>query len=202
MIGAIVLAAGSSTRMGTQKLVLPFAGVPLIQHVVDSVLEGGVSEVVVVTGHSRAAVETALAGTKVHCVHNADYAEGMLSSVRAGIRALREGVAPMVVLGDQPFIPRTLLPGLAETVATRPDAIAVPVYHGRRGHPIAFAACYRREVLTEFDDVGLRGLLRKHAEAVVEIDVESEGILDDVDTPVDYENALKKLRERSNDIRT
>lgn len=202
MIGAIVLAAGSSTRMGSQKLLLPYGGIPLIRHVVESVQRGPIEVTIVVTGYSREGVEGALAGLDVRFVHNADHQTGMLSSVRSGIRALPIEFAPMVVLGDQPVVPQTVLDQIRQTLDAQPDRIVVPVHSGRRGHPMAFSACFRDEVLTEFDDVGLRGLLQKHVGAVVEFEVNAPEILVDLDTPDDYAAALSQLQKGAGGSKT
>lgn len=195
MIGAVVLAAGSSTRMGTQKLLLPYNGRPLIRHVVECVLLGAVEKVVVVTGHSKSEVEACLEGLAVDFAHNAQWSQGMLSSVRAGISSLDEGLAAMVVLGDQPCLPEALLKRLIGCLRSAPEKIVVPVSEGRRGHPILFGARYRMEVMSKFDDVGLRGLLKEHVNDVLEVEAETTGILADLDTPEDYQAALKALEK-------
>lgn len=196
MIGAVVMAAGESRRMGRQKLLLPFGGTCVIERVVDEVMAAGVVGVVVVTGHDRKDVARVLGARPVMPVFNADYREGMLSSVRCGIRhAPADWAGYLVCLGDQPLVRRETVAAVVAEFASRPEGIVVPAYGGRRGHPIAIGAGYRDEVLRDFDDVGLRGLLQRHAGAVREVVVATETVLTDMDYPSDYRGALAALGE-------
>ena len=192
MICAIVLAAGRSSRMGTQKLLLPFAGETMVGHIVDEVLKGPIGRVLVITGPDHDAVADALAGRDVLMARNPDAGADMLSSVRCGIRALPPGCeAILVVLGDQPSITAGLIDAMVRAQRDGHVSIVVPVYRGRRGHPILFNSQYAAEVLSGFDGVGLRGLLVAHPNQVVEMEVEGPGVVEDIDTPADYRDALK-----------
>ena len=191
MICAIVLAAGRSRRMGTQKLLLPFAGTTVIGHVVDELLAASVEEVHVVAGLRAGRIAAELAGRRVHLVTNPDPEAGMLSSVRCGLRALPpECTAALVALGDQPSITSATVDDMVRAFAAADRGILVPVHSGRRGHPLMFAAAYRDEVLTRFDDVGLRGLLRAHPDDVLEWPANSPAVLSDMDRPADYQREL------------
>jgi molybdenum cofactor cytidylyltransferase len=188
MIAAIVPAAGLSRRMGTQKLLLPFGDTTIIGHVVDELLRSHVDEVFVVVGHQAEQIETALSGRSVSVVLNPDYPQGMLSSVRCGLRALpAECEAILVALGDQPAITAELVNAVVETFRTGNHRIVVPVHQGRRGHPLLFSADYRQEILTQYDDQGLRGLLRAHHDQVFELPVSTPAVLSDIDYPEDYD---------------
>lgn len=190
---AVVLAAGQSVRMGTQKLLLPFRHQTLIGHVVDQVLAGPVAGVFVVVGADEAGIRQALTGRPVTMVKNPDPAGDMLSSVRCGLRALPDDCqAVAVVLGDQPGITPELLRRLVRAFEAGPRSIVLPVYGGRGGHPLVFAARYRDEVLTRFDGIGLRGLLQAHPDQVQPVEVESASVLDDIDRPADYQRALRR----------
>lgn len=192
MIAAVVLAAGESRRMGTQKLLLPLGGMPVIVRVVEQVVQSSVDETIVVTGHDSDAVSERLAGLDVRCVHNPDYREGMLTSVRCGVRAAGDDTrAFVVVLGDQPRIRAGYVDKVVEAFDTE-EGICVASYEGRRGHPMLFSAKYRVEVLTMYDAKGLRGLLEAHAGAVKLVPTENDDVLSDMDFPEDYLKELAK----------
>lgn len=193
-VAAIVLAAGEARRMGRQKLVLPYAGSTVIAHIVDQLIAAEVERVVVVQGANKEDVEAALAGRKVQFIANPDISQGMLSSVRCGLKAAPHSDAYLICLGDQPALRTDTVNKLLEThdqAGHHDGGIFVPVHKGRRGHPLLFSSVYRDEVLSEFDDAGLRGLLDRYADHVVEVPDPSRGVLEDIDTPEDYAAARK-----------
>ena len=195
MIRALVLAGGLSRRMGTQKLLLPFAGSTVIEHIVDQLLGSALGDVHVVAGRDRDRIAERLAGRAVAIVHNPDHDADMLSSVRCGLRALPACEAVLVALGDQPAVTTELVDGLVGAFRESDKGIAVPLYEGKRGHPIMFSSRYRGEVLTRHDGVGLRGLLRAHPDYVLEFPVSTPAVLSDMDCPEDYRRELARLRE-------
>ncbi len=187
MIGAIVLAAGRSRRMGTQKLLLPWAGQPLVAHVVDQVLASPARPVIVVVGAEGPAIAAALAGRPVMLLPNPDPQSEMLASVRCGLRALPPACqAALVVLGDQPGVTGELIGRLIAAFRESPASIVVPQYAGRRGHPILVPRRFFAEVLQRYDGLGLRGLLRQYPHEVIEVPMDNGQPLHDVDTPGDY----------------
>jgi molybdenum cofactor cytidylyltransferase len=193
MICAIVLAAGRSSRMGSQKVLLPFAGQTVIGHIVYQVLAAAIDRTIVVTGPDDAAIRLALAGRRVTLVANPDSTGEMLSSVRCGLRALPpECTAAIVVLGDQPTIRTELIADLVRSFHSTRAKIVVPTCQGRRGHPLLFSADYLAEVLTQHDGVGLRGLLQAHPSDVVELEVAEAAVLTDMDSPEDYTHAQSR----------
>ena len=187
MICAIVLAGGESRRMGAHKVLLPLGSVTVITHIVDQLLLSVVDRVFVVVGHEGNRTADELSGRSLTIVANHDYKSGMLSSVRCGIRALPEqSEAVMVALGDQPSITVQLVDDIVRCYRTAGKGILVPVHQGKRGHPIMFSAQYCTEILDQYDDIGLRGLMCVHPEDVFELSVESPAILSDMDSPEDY----------------
>jgi len=200
VIRAVVLAAGLSTRMGTQKMLLPFGGATVIGRVADQLLASALAEVVVVVGHEGGRVAAALAGRPVSVVANERYADGMLSSVRCGMRALGPCEAVLVALGDQPSITTALVDELIAAYPGCGRGVLVPLHAGRRGHPILLADRYRDEVLTRFDDVGLRGLMLAHPDDVAELPVADDAVLSDMDYPEDYRRELARLAGRSSEM--
>lgn len=197
MICAIVLAAGRSTRMGVQKLLLPFGRHTVIGRIVDEVAgSSDVDRVVVVTGADAEAVTDALDGRDVQFVHNPEPHAEMLSSVRCGLAELPgDCEAVLIVLGDQPSVQSHWVAQLVEAFRTRRRGIVVPVYEGHRGHPMLIAARYRPEILTAHDDAGLRGLLDTHDDDVLRLPIQTSAVLEDMDYPADYLRELERARE-------
>jgi molybdenum cofactor cytidylyltransferase len=192
-LGAIVLAAGESRRMGQSKQLLPWCGSTLIDAVVAAALASPVCEVVVVLGHRAAEVEAAVrqSDPRLRFVRNERYREGMLTSVLAGVGALSDACEGFFLfLGDQPLAAPAVAAELAREY--QPGAILVPADGGRRGHPVLFSLAYRREIGELDNAVGLRQLLWRHPEAVREVAVAEPAIHIDLDTPEDYERLLKR----------
>jgi len=187
MTSAIVLAAGQSRRMGTQKLLLPFAGSTVIARVVDALLGAPVDRVIVVLRPKDQQLRDALARRPVVFVENPDSTGDMLSSVRCGLRALPATVGTIVVApGDQPSIGPGLIGQMLAAFRASARSILVPVHNCTCGHPLVFAGHYRNELLTSHDGVGLRGLLRAHAAEVGEWLTDDGAVLEDLDTPAAY----------------
>jgi len=203
MICAIVLAAGESRRMGVQKLLLPFGGTTVVGHIVSELNRSVVDTVIVVVGHDGDRVAEELSGRSVSIATNPNYKAGMLSSVRCGLDALpKQCDAVMVALGDQPAISAGLVDEMVQSFGSTDKGILVPLYRGKRGHPILFSVGYRDEVLERYDDVGLRGLLRTHPDDVYELDVPTSAVLSDMDYPEDYQRERAGLGKDSQESDT
>ncbi|MBC8469212.1 MAG: nucleotidyltransferase family protein [Planctomycetes bacterium] len=197
MICAIVLAAGRSRRMGVQKLLLPFGGKTVIAHIVDQLTASSVDEVHVVVGCQGKQVSRELSGRPVSIVNNSNYKSGMLSSVRCGLHAISQQCrAVLVALGDQPSVTTKLIDKMLQNFASNEKQILVPLYNGKRGHPIMFSATYREEILTYYDAVGLRGLLYAHKDDIFELPVKTFAVLSDMDYPQDYQRELALFKEK------
>jgi molybdenum cofactor cytidylyltransferase len=192
MVCAIVLAAGRSQRMGTQKLLLPFAGSTVVARVVDAFLDAPVDEVAVVVRADDTRIRTSLASRRLIFVENPDQAGDMLSSVRCALRALPAATDLIAVApGDQPSLDSELIRRMLSAFRACPGGILVPVCQGRRGHPLMFAGRFRNEVLTSHDGTGLRGLLHSHPAEVVEWSSPDAAVLQDLDTPEDYQRTVR-----------
>jgi molybdenum cofactor cytidylyltransferase len=198
MICAMVLAAGRSRRMGVQKLLLPFGSKTVIAHIVDQLAESAVDEVHVVVGCQGKRVSRELSGRPVSIVNNSNYKSGMLSSIRCGLHVMaRQCKAVLVALGDQPSVTTKLIDQMLQAFASTEKQILIPLYRGKRGHPIMFSAAYRDEILTQYDNVGLRGLLYAHKDDIFELPVTASGVLSDMDDPQDYQRELDLLKEKN-----
>jgi molybdenum cofactor cytidylyltransferase len=193
-VGAVVLAAGRSSRFRAaggeepSKLVAPLAGEPLVRHAARAALASRARPIVVVTGHAREQVETALAGLEVAFAHNPEFATGLASSLKTGIAALPEGVAgALVLLGDMPAVDPALLDRLIDAFASQPRALAAaPVQAGRRGNPVLLSRALFPEIARLAGDEGARRLLREaDPQRILEVEVEGAAATLDVDTPED-----------------
>ena len=189
-VAAIVLAAGRSTRMGADnKLLLEFAGKPMVRHVVEAVQSSHVRNIVVVTGHEAAHVEEALEGLDVRFVKNDDYAAGISTSLRTGLTGIEgDADAAIVCLGDMPDISASHVDKLIAAFDPKEGrSICVPVTGGRRGNPTLWAREFFDEMATVKGDVGAKHLIGIHEERVCEVAFDDDGVLTDVDTPEMFE---------------
>ena len=193
MIAAVVLAAGSASRFGAQKLLADLGGEPVVLWSVRQILSAGLSPVVVVLGREAAAVRAALAGLPVVAVDNPDYRSGLSSSIRAGVEALPPEVrAAAICLGDQPSVTVAILALLRDAFESAGKPIAAPVYRGERGNPVFFAASLFAELRALGGDQGARELLaaRRSEIELVAIDRPAPR---DVDTLEDLEILRREL---------
>jgi molybdenum cofactor cytidylyltransferase len=185
-IAAILLAAGRSTRMGgPNKLLADIGGKPMLRRVVEAALASRARPILVVTGHQAESVQAALAALDVTFVDNPDYAAGLSSSLRAGIGAVPgdcDGV--LVLLGDMPRIRSAHLDRLIAAFAAEPAAtIVLPTNAGRRGNPVLWPSDCFAEMLQLDGDAGAKRLLAVHADRVREVDLGTDAIFADIDTP-------------------
>ena len=196
MIWAVILAAGESRRMGTQKLLLPFGQATVVEAVVRTALASRADRALAVLGADRDAVRLKLEPYGVDFAVNEDFVRGMLSSVQAGFKALpAEAEAAVVMLGDQPFLPARVVDAVIEAFRQSGKGIIVPAFRGRRGHPVLIGLGYRDEILALDPAVGLRQLMRAHPDDVFEAEAGDANILRDLDVPEDYADELKRRRD-------
>lgn len=186
-VGAIILAAGRSSRMGSEhKLLAEWRGKPLIAHVADAIATAGLPPPVIVLGARGNDVRAALGDRPAHYVTAADYAEGLSRSLRTAIAAVpADWSAAIICLADMPRI----TPELLQALAIAPGDIALPVWAGKRGNPVRFGRQHFARLMTLDGDIGGKAVL---ADAVLltEIAAADDGVLDDIDTP----EALASLR--------
>jgi len=183
---AIMLAAGRSTRMGgPNKLLASIAGKPLVRIAVEQALASRAEPVIVVTGHERGRVEAALSDLNVRLVHNPDYAQGLSTSLKAGLGVVPDNVdSAIVCLGDMPQVTTALIDRLMATFDPKGNAhVVVPTIGGKRGNPVVWSRQFFPELMQLDGDVGARHLIGANADVVVEVSVEDTGVLIDVDTP-------------------
>jgi len=188
-IGGVLLAAGQSKRMGeNNKLLMEVDGAPLVRRAARALLEGGLQDVVVVTGHQSDAVKAALADLPLRFVDNPDYADGQAGSVAAGIRVLAESnhAGALVALGDMPFVKAGLVQSLIRdhvALADAEDRITFPVYDGQRGNPVLWGRRFFDSLMALSGDTGGRAILAQNAGAVNSFSWNDASIHQDIDTP-------------------
>ena len=196
----MVLAAGESKRMGGKKELLPVSGEPMIRMIVRKLLESDrIEEVIVVLGHEANAVGATLSGItdeRLELVGNRRYSEGMGTSLAQATRACAWGTEAVVVaLGDAPFFRTEDVDALVDAHANG-AAIAVPVFQGRRGHPVVLDSAFREEMEELTGDSGARHILERESGSIVEVELSDDGFLVDVDEPDDYEAVRDGIEAR------
>jgi molybdenum cofactor cytidylyltransferase len=192
-VAAIVFTAGRSSRMASRNKLLELVeGKPVIAHTVSAALESGAGSVIVVTGFEAERIGEVLRDLKVKIVHNADYAQGLSTSLRTGLAALPQDIdGALILLGDMPAISGGDLDALIAAFKNR-DSICVPVRDGRRGNPALWGANYFPEIMKITGDMGAKPLMAKYPDQVIEVPIDSDGIFSDIDTPSDLARVTGK----------
>ena len=185
-IAALVLAAGQSRRMGQDnKLLAEIKGQAMVRHVAEAATASGAQSTIVVTGHEPDAVRAALGGLDLTITHNPDFAEGLSTSLRAGLQVVADDYDGVVVcLGDMPGLTPALIDRLiAAFDPVEGRAIVLPTHRGKRGNPVLWGRRFFDAMKTIAGDVGARHLLGENEDLVVEIDANDDAVLVDIDTP-------------------
>ncbi|MEX2143224.1 MAG: selenium cofactor biosynthesis protein YqeC, partial [Anaerolineales bacterium] len=189
-VAGILLAAGSSLRLGRPKQLLDWKGTPFVRQVAATALAAGLNPVVVVTGSEAEKVEAALTGLDVHIQRNPDWAQGQSSSVKAGLAALPENAgAALFLVVDQPQLPVALIEALCAEHAANLAPIVAPQVDGQRSNPVLFDRNTFADFITLQGDVGGRAIFSRHP--VVWLPWLDASIAIDVDKPEDYDRLLQ-----------
>jgi molybdenum cofactor cytidylyltransferase len=194
VISAIVLAAGESKRMGQTKQLLDWEGRTILQRVLENLSRSQVDEAILVLGHEAERIQQTLDTHKVKVVINKNYKAGMITSIQQGLINLNDKVeAFFIVLADQPAVGPEIFDRLIIEFrrGTPQKSIILPTFRGRRGHPALFRAKYQKEALRIEGDVGFRQVLQEHPEEILTVEMDTDSILQDIDTPDDYQKQLK-----------
>ena len=197
-IGAVILAAGMSKRMGKPKLLLPVNGEPILYYSISLALQQKLNPIVVIAGKYMKNIEKVIVGNEhVTYLYNPDYESGMASSLKLGIEALSGQVdAVMIFLGDQPFVPNEVAQTLIKEYENTKDKgvrIVRPRYRGELGHPILFDGSLLEHFKHIKGDEGGRSIISKHKKHLEIIDFSEFYWGIDVDTPEDYERVGKYI---------
>jgi molybdenum cofactor cytidylyltransferase len=192
-IAAIILAAGRSTRMGTvNKLTIEIDGGPMVRRAAEAALASKARPAIAVTGHQRDLVESALKDLPLSFTHNPDYAQGLSTSMKAGLAALPADIdGAVVLLGDMPRITAGEIDRLiAHFNPVEGRAIVVPTRKGKRGNPVLLGKQMFLELARVEGDSGAREVIAAHPDLVAEVEMDGDGVLTDIDTP----QALAKFK--------
>lgn len=191
-IGAVILAAGMSSRMGETKQLIRLGENTLLEQVMEIVRSSRVDEIVLVLGHQAETIKKRVGIKNLKVVINESYQQGMGTSLRTGLAALSSGTnAALIVLADQPFVRAETLDRLIDQYEQSGAQIAIPIYKGFRGNPVLLGRSVFPEVMALTGDIGCRAIFGNHVEGIVKVLVDDIGILLDLDTKGDVE----KLRE-------
>jgi molybdenum cofactor cytidylyltransferase len=184
-ITGVVLAAGTASRMGRNKLILPVHGKPMVAHAVEAATAAGLDPVIVVTGHDAASVRQAIGKKAVTFVQNDDFARGLSTSLRAGIGAVPpEGEGAVVLLGDMPGVSAALIERVVQAFDPGEDrAICVATARGERGHPVLWGRQFFPELEALEGDAGARTVMSRYPALVCEVEADDDAPLADIDTP-------------------
>jgi molybdenum cofactor cytidylyltransferase len=203
---AVILAAGSSSRMGggRHKLLLPLDDKPVLAHVVDAALASQARPIVVVLGHEarrvRAEMGAYLGRPEIIVVENRDYLQGMSTSMRVGLGALLESGydvdSALIMLGDQPLITARVIDTLIDTWKVTGKRIVAPLYEGKRGGPTLFAGSLFAELMEVSGDEGGRKVLEKHREEVEIVELGDITANYDVDTWEAYQEVVEAWQKK------
>jgi molybdenum cofactor cytidylyltransferase len=186
-IRSIILAAGESKRMGFPKMLLKFNGKTMIEKVLDNVAESDSDSILVVLGAGRENLIALVRKYDVKYCYNKNYRDGMLSSVQCGFKNLpSDTVATLVFQGDQPFITPAVINMVINAFKMSGKGIIIPVYEGKRGHPLLLDKKYSDQIDELDPGKGLRSITYLNAGDVLEVETDEPGILRDFDTYDDY----------------
>lgn len=188
-IGAVVLAAGRSQRMGQPKMLLPWGDTTVVGQVVRALVQAGLGQIVVVTGGWRQQVEAALQNSPARMVYNPRYMEDQMAlSIQVGLASLpAQTDAALIVLGDQPQMQSEVVRQVMRAYQESRAPLVFPSYHLRRGHPWIIARSLWGELLEKASVLTLREILNTYADQIRYVVVQDDTILRDLDTPADYQ---------------
>ncbi len=194
MISAILLGAGESKRMGSDKLALPWGRKTLLERCFRTLLQSQVREVVIVRGIRSKRLEDNFHEKEIKTVTNLHPELGMSRSIRQGLRAVHpESEGFLIALGDQPFLKTRTINALIRAFDRVKERIVVPSFQGRTGHPVIFHKVYKKELMNLKGDVGGKSIIERHPEDVRVVKVRSIGVVRDLDTWQDYQKSREKV---------
>lgn len=195
MLSAILLAAGSSRRMGpSNKLLLPWQGKTILSATAENLLTAGIGEVIVVTGHQSTETAAAVSTLPVRIIRNPHHERGMTGSIQTGIGVAR-GDGYMICLADMVAITpqeyALLATAFEQQYRKDPHCIILPEFEGQKGNPVIFSSQYRDALLRHPEKEGCKSLVRSHPDHHLYIPMTTNHILADIDFPEDYQAMLE-----------
>lgn len=190
-IAGVILAAGSSSRMGEPKQLLPFGKTTLLGQVIHNARQSILHEIIVVLGHGADKIQQSLDLSGTRPILNPAYQTGQSASLKAGLEAVSDpcqGI--MFLLGDQPLVTADIINHLASLFADSPDKIIIPCFEGQRGNPVILPRSLFFHIPSLSGDKGARALFDRFKHLILRVSVADPAILTDVDTPTDYQSLI------------
>ncbi len=197
MISGILLAAGESKRMADRfKPLLKWGKRTVIEQCIHNLRNSRLAEIIVVLGHREAEIRARLIGSGVEFAINPDYQKGMLTSIKTGLVLISpQSAAVLIALVDQPMVGSEIIDQLINAYEQSDRKIALPTHAGRHGHPIILSRDYVEEIM-QIDDAsaeGLRSLINAHRDEILEVPIDSPAVIEDIDSPADYQRLSKEF---------
>jgi molybdenum cofactor cytidylyltransferase len=195
-LAAVILSGGESRRMGAPKALVSYRGKTFVEHLIEVTHHPRVGLTRIVVGAHADEIRERLGAHAGEIVVNADWAKGQLSSIQAGVRGLPGGATEGMILCpvDHPIVSAGLVARLIEEFDASGKSIALPIYHGRRGHPLIFRATLYQELLAASAEVGARQVVWAHENDTCRVPTEEEGVVVNINDPVTLERALGRTR--------
>ena len=194
-VTAVILAAGYSARMQQFKPLLDLGGQPVIDRVITSFMDAGIKDIRVVAGYNKEKLIQALTEVDVKVIINERFADGMFTSVQAGVRSLDANTEAFFLMpADVPLVRPATIRYLAESRNLQPDKILIPVFDSRRGHPPLIASSFAGAIIDYSGENGLGGIFNLYSSDIVTLPVTDSNILLDMDTPEEYALLCEKSR--------
>lgn len=190
---AVILAAGESRRMGTPKALIPYRGKTFIEHLLEITRHPRIAARRIVLGAHLDQIRAKLPGEAASIVVNPDWRQGQLSSIQAAIRTIADDESAGIILCpvDHPLFSPKLIAQLIDVFDSTGQLVVLPVYHGRRGHPVIFAASLYSELLAASPAIGAREVVWAHAAELHEVPTEEEGVVLNINDPETLRRALE-----------
>lgn len=191
MLAAVILSGGASSRMGSPKALLPYQGRPFLEHLLKITIHPEIGARRVVLGADAESIAKAIPLKANEMIINSQWEKGQLSSIQAAVRKLPAGTEGMLLLLiDHPLISSLLVGELIAQFHKSKKPIVLPVYEGRRGHPVIFSASLYPELLRAPAETGARAVVWAHADEVEEVPTNEEGCVLNLNNPETLNRAM------------